>query len=117
MQSGLNFYQWPLIMILSFVSFWGTGQTLAQAAEKEKDEFSIFDDAPADKNTPANKEKMGAGPAAKTPAKDAPPVTVKPPPPSETPAQKIERLKAEIRRQPNNIPLIEQLADVFYIAG
>ena len=109
MQSGLNFYRWPVIMILSFVLFWGAGQTLAQGAEKEKDEFSIFDDTPAGKGS--------ANPAKAATKETSAPVAKSPVPPNETPAQKIERLKAEIRRQPKNMTLIEQLAEAFYTSG
>lgn len=102
MENGLNFYRLPLVMILSFVSFWGAGSTLAQAADQAKDEFSLFDEA------------APQAPAAK---KEAVPVVKAPAIPNETSAQKIERLKTEIRKQPKNIGLIEQLAEELSNSG
>ena len=70
----------------------------ASPTSGQEDDFAIFEEMPATtKAKPVEKPKEKA-----------------PEPIKESAEQKIERLKAEIRKNPRNITLIVQLADVFY---
>lgn len=97
MKSRLNFNRLLFTSILAFVSFQNTGMAASQTSGQEQDDFAIFEEKPTGKAKPVEKPKEK-----------------KPDPISESAEQKIERLKTEIRKNPRNVALIVQLAEIFY---
>lgn len=117
MQSGLNFNHRKLFTILAFVSFLGAFSSHAQTSGQKKktpvvDEFAEFDEEPipsANGKTPVTK----SAPAVATPA----PTATAAPVANETPEQRVERMKATVRKDPKNITPIIDLAEEFYNQG
>ena len=108
MTERLNFYRSLLGAFLALVSFWiilFPALTVAQNKPEEKDEFAFFEEG--DKNP-----KKAAGKPLATPS--AMPAAASP---ALSPEQKIEKLKADIRKSPQNAPLIMDLARELYNQG
>nr|BFD64715.1 hypothetical protein BdHM001_33960 [Bdellovibrio sp. HM001] len=141
MPNGLNFNRLTFTVFLAFVSLWVTTPSRSFAAEPTKDEFSLFEEELKEKsaspptrptaptvNSPKVDKPQVAAPAApekstvESPKVAAPttptePVAATPAtsaPTGETADQKIERLKAEIRKSPKNAGLIVDLSDELY---
>lgn len=113
MPYGLNFNRLIFTVFLAFVSLQDITPAQAESSHQTKDEFQLFEE-----------EIKSASPSAKGPPKPKPADSAKspeaaPPPPAapETPEQKIERLKTEIRSHPKNAALIVDLAEILYQQG
>ncbi|WII72766.1 tetratricopeptide repeat protein [Bdellovibrio sp. 22V] len=118
MMNGLNFNRFLFILFLSFVSLLNTGTAEAQTSGQAKDEFSLFEEEVKPAATPAAKPATPT----QTPSASALPAVTPAPvvaeiPAEETADQKIERLKKEIRKGPQNAGLIVQLADELFKKG
>ncbi|MBO9666738.1 MAG: tetratricopeptide repeat protein [Bdellovibrio sp.] len=103
MKSRLNFNCFVFTLILSFVSFLNVSQAASSTSGQKKDEFDLLEE---EINAPA-KPKSTVKPVEK-PAEKSAAIA------GETSAQKIERLKTEIKKNPRNISLIVDLAQAFY---
>ncbi|MGE5085279.1 MAG: tetratricopeptide repeat protein, partial [Bacillota bacterium] len=97
MKSRLNFNRLLFTSILAFVSLQNAAKAASSTSGQEQDDFAIFEEKPTTKIKSVEK-----------------PMEKSPSPVKESAEQKIDRLKIEIRKNPRNVALIVQLAEVFY---
>jgi tetratricopeptide (TPR) repeat protein len=106
MMNGLNFNRSVFMLFLPFVSFLVVEGVYAQTSAEEKDEFALFESTPESAPAPKKEKPRESAPLfAPTPAS------------SQDTDANIDRLKNEIRNDPQNVYLIVELAENFIEKG